>query len=197
MKPILIILVLLHLYTVGYSQESCSDVIFPVNQGESIVNCCIIRITNGNRVQYVKESDTAIVEASAIVYSGQHVFLSRNIQDPARVPGNNLAGITAEFEYSYYQPIFRKATRQRNIGIAMTFVGVFFEIIGLAFSSTGSDDKLGWFIAGFAIRNVGIPVWISGGIKRGNNRRAMDYLRLKKLFSVGPASNGIELRVHL
>ena len=114
--------------------------------------------------------------------------------------------------YDYYLARYEKATRTRKIGRILIGVGlpacvVGFAGLGIAYAKGwgGQNDAGGYagvggflFVSGFIAFNVGIPMAITGSIKRGNNRKAMEAGWPNKknewmLLSFGPTRNGIGL----
>ena len=107
--------------------------------------------------------------------------------------------VSYDNDYSYYQKTYKRAIRQRNIGIILTAGGM-----GLAigsFIAASSDSYLSdkdlktyktMFIAGDVILATGLAVWISGGIKAHNNRIAMEKIKLSKVL-IAPTQHGIGL----
>ena len=118
--------------------------------------------------------------------------------------------------YEYYLDLYKRAIKTRKIGRILTGVGIAVCLTGaLSFmvgysSAWGGDDRAGsyaWtgalmFVGGFVSLNIGIPMSITGSIKRNNNRKAMDagwperkYEWMK--YSLGPTSNGIGLTIKI
>ena len=106
------------------------------------------------------------------------------------------------YEYEYYQKTFRKATIQRNCGIGGTVLGLgllagSFIIAPMGYSSYTNDanatasNVLGY--SGLICVFVGIPIWISGGVKRKNNKKAMELMEGKIGLSLGTTGNGMGL----
>ena len=204
MKSLFIFLALLLICLPTSCQGKCKDIIYPLDNEKFIFNCCIYQIKNGIQVYYTKNGDSAMIMAMSIIKDGKKFLLSRR-------QGDLKFGLNSDdykdgqykgYDYEHYQEIFKGATIQRNIGIAMTVTGLALEIAGLAMSSTDAlgmpyfdEGGQGLFWAGIVIRNIGIPLWLSGGIKRSNNRRVMDNMEMKIELSFGSGMNGIDLRV--
>lgn len=90
--------------------------------------------------------------------------------------------------YNYYLGLYNDASKIRKAGRILIFTGLPASVVGLIIfgvgygKAWGNDDGavvyagsgLFLFTAGFIALNVGIPMAISGSIKRKNNRKAMD-----------------------
>jgi hypothetical protein len=50
------------------------------------------------------------------------------------------------------------------------------------------------FVAGIVLENIGIPLWIAGGIKRGNNLQVMEMIESRGDLSFGPTRHGVGFR---
>ena len=90
--------------------------------------------------------------------------------------------------YNYYLDKYNDATKIRKTGRILIFAGLPTCVVGLIGfgigygKSWGGDDDAGafaWtglflFTTGFIAFNIGIPMAITGSIKRNNNRKSMD-----------------------
>ena len=83
-----------------------------------------------------------------------------------------------EYNYDYYAKKYNNARIERGIGIALTSVGLGAIIIpsfAAAFSGTHAIPALrNIAIFGIVTFNVGFPLWISGTVKKRNNKKAME-----------------------
>ena len=98
--------------------------------------------------------------------------------------------------YNYYKEQFKKKTTMRNAGIVFTSLGVglFISDIILANLNTinfATSEKI--LYASMGTVAVGIPLWITGGVKRKKNRKAMLHLENKASLSFGITNSGIGL----
>ena len=72
----------------------------------------------------------------------------------------------------------------------MTVAGFGAQVYGL------TDDTFthGYiFFGGTIVLSVGIPLWISGGIKASNNQKAMEIINRKTNLSFEATNNGVGL----
>lgn len=191
------------------AQEDCRDVVYPTGGKSLIFNCCIEEIRNGNIVYFTVNGEAGFVEAVAISKNGQYIDLTNNanlIQEE-QVPTETSRQLYKGRDYNYYAGTFVKATRQRNTGIALTTLGVTSSVIGIVILSEQSnklpfeqnDSAIyagAWLYLGGAILfNVGAPVLISGAIRRGNNKKAMERTGSDLSLHVGYTVDGIGLRL--
>ncbi|MBN1184242.1 MAG: hypothetical protein JXB49_18275 [Bacteroidales bacterium] len=188
------------------AQEPCQDVIY-AEDGRVIVNCCIYEILDGNMVYYTLGNDTAKVSAVAIDKDGRYIDLGKfkatleNAEEEKDLnPQQNAYNPQAhgyDQSYEYYKEEYRKATGQRNTGIVLTIAGILLEAGGLmsAAASSSSDASLAAVSIGLGslFEIIGIPMWIAGGVKRANNKRAMQQVKAWQGFSLGMTRNGVGL----
>lgn len=158
---------------------------YPVSGKDScIVDCCIIEVKYGNVVSYIKDNERYIVEASRIVKDGKSYDLLAYAPNPELEELeadtemlNAEPGTYREHDYEYYQLKFKGATQQRGFGIFLTVTGLAANVTSIVLASDGKTENDGLGVAlnvyGIIGFNIGLPLWISGGIKRANNRRAM------------------------
>ncbi|HSG68578.1 MAG TPA: hypothetical protein VK994_07725 [Bacteroidales bacterium] len=202
MKGVILLIILLLAGNFIVAQETCSDIIY-LPDGESMIfKCCVDKIEDGNLVFYTRDGLQDTTRASAVSVDGNYIEL--------RLPGQGNAGelepiplqgepsLYKGHDYSYYQREFERATLQKHIGIVLTFAGAFAELTGYIFlvsnTSEGYKQPMGaiLFVAGIMMESVGIPLWISGGVKRANNRKAMEDM-VKHKLSLKPTAHGIGL----
>jgi hypothetical protein len=181
------------------AQEVCKDIIYPVENKSIIFNCCIYEVSNGNMVHYILNGDSAKITAVAITKDGQHIDLLK-YKDQLEDDDKTLINIPGKYkghDFEYYQEQFKRADSQRNLGIVFTILGISSEIIGFMIAFDVNDQQknegFGWglIIAGGILETIGIPLWISGGIRRGNNKKAMAEIQRNMDLSIGTTSNGI------
>lgn len=58
-------------------QDKCKDIIYPVESERLIFNCCIYKVSPGNKVYYRKGNDSAMVIASSILKDGNKIILNK------------------------------------------------------------------------------------------------------------------------
>lgn len=95
--------------------------------------------------------------------------------------------------YDYYNAIFKKATKMRNAGISLTSAGVILYGGALLASGTNLNTMAVLFFSSIATLCTGIPLWIVGGTKRKNNRKAMEQINRTINISFRPTHTGIRL----
>ena len=204
MKNLFIILLPVLMGLPATCQEKCKDVIYPVNDEKFIFNCCIYAVKNYYEVYYTKNGDSAMVVAKSILMDGNKILLSKKMGDLnfMRDHSIDLNGKYKGYDYEHYQYLYKKAKLQRNIGITMAVSGLAMEITGLVLSSPGAYGfpdfegvGLGLYIAGIIFFNTGIPLWISGGIKCGNNKKVLEMMRVKTNLTLGTTKDGIGLKL--
>lgn len=95
--------------------------------------------------------------------------------------------------YDYYNTIFKKATKQRNAGISLTSAAVGLYVGALIASGTNLNITSVLFFSSVATLSAGVPLWIVGGMKRKNNRKAMEQIKRNVSISFRTTNNGIAL----
>lgn len=183
------------------AQDECKDIIYPANESmEIIFGCCIKNVKYGNVVFYKKDGKSAIITAHAINKDGQYIDLKKykNQLEKSRQDSD---GVNYEHDYAHYKETYLSATRQKNAGIFLTILGVFLEGTSLALSASNDsqeneDAYLAVFVGGAIMETVGIPLWISGGVKRANNKKAMQETGKPKSISLKPRLNRIALAIN-
>ncbi|NOR86675.1 MAG: hypothetical protein GQ527_03610 [Bacteroidales bacterium] len=109
--------------------------------------------------------------------------------------------------YNYYYQQHLQAQKRKGTGMVLVISGVGFSVVGSVVMGINSDEngeidgsraqaRSGaiMYIGGIIMTNIGIPLWISGGIKSGNNKRAMEKCKKPKLsLNFGLTNNGLGL----
>ena len=199
------LLLLIALIFIGPELFSQTDVIYPL-EGDSIIRDCKIKdIYNGNIVHYVKNSETEVIAAVAIVRNGSYKNLIGDEPTNNNLNQNpiieNPQGQYNGHDYNYYNKKYRKARGQANVGAMMTLLGAGFSAYGysLLLDDDSNNDVAGQigFFSGVVLFNVGLPLWISGGIKKGNNKRAREKAQQAGSLSFGLTNNGIGFTLNL
>ncbi len=207
MKSLLVISLFFFSMVLIHAQNECTDIIYP-NDGESIIfDCCIDEVKNGNVVYFTKNGNAHFVKAIGLSKNGQYIDLNEFVDPPkqeAQVTDPGQAKYSGH-NYNYYFAKYKGATSRRNIGIGLTILGTGLTIGGTAIlavesgkvASQQSDARINagatMYLIGVISVNVGVPLWISGGIKRGNNKRAMDATRNNLSLSAATTGHGIGL----
>lgn len=93
--------------------------------------------------------------------------------------------------HDYYNVIFEKATKQRNAGIIITSAGVGLFVGAQIASNTNLNTTAILFITSVAAISAGVPLWISGSVKRKNNRIAMEKIKRAMSISFRTSPNGL------
>jgi hypothetical protein len=200
MKKALTLCMILFASITVHAQDECSDIIY-LGDGENMIfKVCIDEIRNGNMVYYTKAGKLDSVSATAVNVDGQHIDLSQfekqNIHDTIKVSDAEIVPETRD--YDYYNDQYNKASKQKTIGTYLTFSGAFMSITGYILLSNNTSEEykqpLGGvlFVIGTVALNVGIPLWISGSVKRANNARAMESVKSVGL-SLETSTNGVGL----
>jgi hypothetical protein len=199
-KPILIFVILLS-WVSTMAQDKCKDIIYLAENDGIIFNCCIYEVTNGNLVHYTRHGDTARIRADAIIKEGQFIELKKFKQQTQKPLNNNYVpvGLYNGHDYDYYYNAYLNASSMRNCGIVLTFTGIIIEGAALMMKneSVNESDKTIitiMFVAGIVLENIGIPLWIAGGIKRGNNLQVMEMIESRGDLSFGPTRHGVGFR---
>ena len=188
MKVLIILSGLLLGFINVFSQETCSDIIY-LPDGESMIfKCCVDRIEDGNLVYYSREGVKDSTRAMAVMVDDKYIELRAREASAEDLLPSQAHGVPEDkHSLSYYQHEFEKATLQKHVGIVLTFIGVFAEVTGYIFlmSNTSEDYKqpMGAILlaGGIIMESVGIPLWISGGIKRANNRDAIEAMKKQSI----------------
>jgi hypothetical protein len=85
----------------------------------------------------------------------------------------------------------------RNAGIILTSAAAGFYATALLTANTNMKSTPIFMTAWFCALNVGIPLWISGGIKRNNNRKMIEQINKTSKISFGITNNGVGLVLQL
>ncbi|PIQ29752.1 MAG: hypothetical protein COW63_11440 [Bacteroidetes bacterium CG18_big_fil_WC_8_21_14_2_50_41_14] len=108
----------------------------------------------------------------------------------------------------YYAQNYHEASKSRKFGSTIAITGILVGGAGVFLlnnplkkrnqypgnSNSLSESEalgLGLFMFGGALTNIGIPIWISKGIKAKNNKKAMD-----RQLRVSSEGSGIKLSYH-
>lgn len=173
-----------------------SDIIFPEEGNKPIRHCKITEVRNGHTVYYIKNFITDSVEAVAISKDGNYITFNSRIEDSSQVIiAVDKPQLFEGHNYDYYGRLQSNALIKRNVGVGLTFFGVGCAIggsLGLI-NSPGDKGATLLYLGGAIIGDLGIVLWISGGIKASNNKDAMEKVQKNTSLSFGPTNNGVGL----
>ena len=197
MKTIITIIVALLIGLSTQAQEQCKDVIYPKGGEAVIFNCCIQEVSDGDLVLYLLDEEYKSIRANSVIKDG--VTLELKPVKSIAVPTYNSA---YPHDYNYYKELARRSKNQRDVGSALTIAGFGCQIVGIVLladdnrNNDGAGQGLYW--GGFVSWSVGLPLWISGGVKHANNKRAMESVRQRDVsLNLGTTSNGVGLILSL
>jgi hypothetical protein len=192
-------IILIGTFMTSFSQ---SDIIYPLDGSNPIIECEITVIHNGNIVYYLKNETPRWVEAKSIKIKGLYTELNANNSNDNGLKSNipNKQGVYRGHNYNYYQNLRIKSTNQRDAGMFMFFLGFGCEVAGylMVIDDKITNDGAGQILilGGAILSNIGIPLWIAGGVKRANNKKAMELTQDKmniSSLSIKPTNNGLGL----
>lgn len=180
------------------AQQQCSDIIYLLD-GDSISDCCITDVKVGNQITYYRKGKFKNIEAIAISKDGQYVDLRSYtyVENTEEAATNDPEEYYKGHNYDYYNEIYRKATVTRNLGMIFTLSGIGVGIGGVLLMSTNTTANAyaGLVISfvGFIVINVGVPIWLAGGVQRTNNRKVMEEIKRNMNLSLRTTNNGVGL----
>lgn len=185
----------------AWSQHECKDVIYSQDGDKILFNCCILEVRNVNNVIYIKEGDTLSTPAYAIHKDGEYFELVKNPHKPVEQkisdPGD--PEMYRGHNYAYYQRLFYGSKKRQGVGVFLTVLGVGLEIGGFVIASNeyATDNELvtagNLLLIGSLMETVGIPLWISGAVRKGNNRKAMQEIERQRGLTIGVNKSGFGL----
>ncbi len=169
--------------------QAQTDVIYPTETTESIQGVIITNIENGNLIYYKKDSVINSVKASSVYRNGAYTELSEDVLTKAlwKYPDNE-----------YYSEQYTKSMSLRNLGIGLAVFGVSigvagYFIINKQYHPNHDPSNIGaaMYLGGGVITHVGAVLWITGGVKAINNKRALNNLKNTQNLSFGTTNNGM------
>jgi len=178
--------------------QAQSDIIYPKNNESVIFNCEIHNVFDNTRVYYTKDSVTQHIEASAINLRGTYIELNKTSSSLAinRVI-LEYSGLYKDQDYDYYQRLYKSNRKVKIAGTIITAIGLGTVTAGYLMSRTvaGGTSTNGEtiFWGGIVLINIGMPLWISGGIVSSNNKKAMEIIKRDVNLSFGTTSSGVGL----
>lgn len=196
MKKVFLFLAIVYSGMLIQAQEKCADAVHPTESRKSILNCCIKDIKDGNVVVYTKGRKTYEIEAVAINYNGEYGDLTNdNSSIRSKVlADNNPDNLYKGHNCDYYNNKYRQGTTQKWAGVILTSCGLGIAIAGGIYGANQNLDVLGTSVlSGFVISSAGAALWISGGIKRTKNNKALEECKRTMNLSLGTTNNGVGL----
>lgn len=192
------------LFSVCYvrAQNECKDIIYTQEGDKILFNCCILEVRDANDVIYIKGNDTLDVRAYAITKDGEYLELVKNLNKPTEAVMHEIGDpeIYRGHNYAYYQRLYYGSKKRQGVGIFLTMLGVGLEVGGFIMASNQyvTDEELttagNLILIGSLMETVGIPLWISGGIRKANNRKAMEEIEKNRGLSLGFNNYGVGVR---
>ncbi len=192
-----------------FAQDLENDIIYPLNKKKAIVECQILEITEGNMVLYMLDGIDYEVKAIAVKRKGEYIDLKEFDIEPIIEPSSNnkdLPEFWSGGDYNYYFEESKKAKKLKATGMFFTALGLGTSIIGYRslrkyinndgeiHNSSGSRNTSLLFLTGLVIMDIGIPLWIAGGIKHSNNKKAMRKCKNPNAsLNIGVNADGIGL----
>jgi len=199
MKKLIILMSIFFNVILLYTQ---TDIIYPAEGGNIIFNCKINEVKNGNNVHYKKDSVSDVIVAVAITKDGTYIDLSDYVKKmknkESLSKSNEHDGLFKGQDYKYYKLQYEKSKSQVTTGIIFTVLGVGGILAGSRIGQSNESEQLsrGFYIAGIVFVNFGVPVWISGAIKKNNNNEAMKRTKKDIILSFGMKNNGVGLAIN-
>lgn len=187
--------------------QAQTDIIYLMD-GDSIVDCKIYSVLKGNVVVYSIENSDHQVLAKAISRDGVYLlFAEIGLYDPSNLQNSLYKG----HDFDYYQDTYYRATSVKRTGMFFTFLGVTTCALGVLLLQPKTNSNSYYntnnsspnvvavmlFAGGGVVADLGIALWIYGGIKSANNREAMKRCENNVSLSFGATQNGIGFRLAL
>jgi hypothetical protein len=194
MKRLLLIQVFLLFGICALSQKECKDVIYAIEGNKMIFNCCIQDIRQGNVVIYKKDGAIEGIEAYAVMIDDQYIELDQpgKINNKEDLNKTDYRGNYQGHSYYYYDNLYHSARLRAGFGKVITISGIVLAGYGLIFTNPQYDGSASILLGSLMI-SVGVPLWISGGVKADNNRHAMDKIKKSTHLSMSLGQYGIGL----
>jgi len=183
---------------IGIQVFGQSDIIYPAKGNKVIDSCEITQVKNGNVVYYTKDSLSNVIVAVAINQNGTYIALSNDPDNNnSKSYQSNQSGLYRGHDYDYYNKLYKRAKGSAGFGGFMTIIGLGGSIAGsvMTLDDQTNNDEAAFIatIAGAVLFNIGLPVWISSGVKKRNNKNAMEMTNRNTNLSFGTTNNGVGL----
>ena len=210
MKKLLILIGVLLIGMVDAQEDyySARDVIYPYDKSISVIRQVkIIDVVDGNVVIYKRDGSSFQIKASAVYRNGNYEELNTNTQE-YRAPSTygdkrtkNSANYLYDPEYKRFESLYKSASGTKGFGVTFTIIGFVGIIAGASMITDQSYDNdpsgILLYYGGAVFFHVGIPFWISGGIKKRNNYNAMQRRKNELSLSLIPSNFGNGIGVAL
>ena len=186
------------------AQQKCQDAVHPTENRKSILNCCIKEIKPGNVVVYNLGGTLYEIEAVAVNYKGEYFDLNNNTEIFNIVYEDNYPGILYEgHDYAYYNNLYKKASGQMTLGIGLTVIGAgmfagSFVVMQKNYNEYDSSEGIkgtgiGLLLFGIAGMASGIPISISGAVKKNKYKVPLHEIKRQTSLSFRTTNNGLGL----
>jgi hypothetical protein len=203
MQRFTLLLIIFFLGVCLKAQKDCKDAIHPTEFRKSILKCCIKEIKPGNIVVYTMGGETHEIEAVAINYKGEYFDLT-NTEIVTIVKEDNYNGIIYEgHDYAYYNDLYKKASGQMILGIGLAVLGAGMVAGSFAVMAKNANEYewgegingtgIGLLLLGAAGIGTGIPISISGAVKKKKYIVPMNEIRQQANLSFNTSSYGVQL----
>lgn len=209
MKKTLSILIISLFSIIIYAQDTNDDIIYPLKKSKRIIKCQILEITEGNTVLYMLDGIDYEVKAIAVKRKGEYIDIKEfDIEPIIESPSNNkdLPEFWRGGDYNYYFEESKKAKKLKATGMFFTALGLGTAVIGFRSlrkyinedgeirNTSGARNTSLLFLTGLVIMDIGIPLWIAGGIKYSNNKKAMQKCKKPDAsLNIGISADGVGL----
>jgi ABC-type uncharacterized transport system permease subunit len=147
--------------------------------------------------------ETHEIEAVAINYKGEYFDLT-NTEIVTIVKEDNYNGIIYEgHDYAYYNDLYKKASGQMILGIGLAVLGGGMVAGSFAVMTKNANEYewdegingtgIGLLLLGAAGIGTGIPISVSGAMKKKRYKPPMDEIKRQANLSLNTSSYGLQL----
>jgi hypothetical protein len=170
-----------------------TDIVYTM-EGDTISQCKISEISQGNMVSYTKHFKVYQVAAKAISRQGTYLELN---EIPADFINQDENILYRGHDCAYYGQTYQKAAWLKRKGVLFTFLGVTVTTLGIFVTKDHPQQIIDPLLAvgGGAMMDAGVFMWIYGGVKSANNRKAMNQCKQTTMLSFGTTSQGVGFRL--
>lgn len=132
-----------------------------------------------------------ILFIAVTAFAQNKVPVNKNSTQSTAISGVNM------HDAAYYKTTMVRATRMRNAGIILTSAAA--GLYAAALISANANTRISpiFLTTWFCAINIGVPLWIAGGIKRKNNRKKIEQISKTLRISFGITNNGVGLVLQL
>ena len=205
MKKPIILCILIFMALSVFSQTKCKDIIYTMNDGRILFDCCIEEVVNGNIVIYLKNGNRDSVAATAITRKREYIELIVQHQ-PATDQQQQFVKNPNYYKghaYEFYESRYKQGKTIKGFGMFSLFMGIGFGVAGIATMASHANelnDTNGGgavlFGLGLIFFNVGMPFLIAGSAVKANNRKVMNIIQDQRALSLGFNNYGFGLAYH-